>query len=135
MSYDIYLRGSECPTCKRKGPEPILPNPTYNLTAIFDFALTGESLPNPDVSEGQVVIFKAPTDRPRGLRILSGRRAEETITVLEEALARIQSPALEESFRALLPANGWGTLPGAIVVLEILLEEARQHPWNVWEIG
>ena len=129
MSYDIYLR---CPCCK---VSPELPNPTYNLTGVFDLALTGEALPNPDVSEGQVVIFKAPTDRPRGLRILSGRRAEETITVLEEALARIQSPALEEAFSALLPANGWGTLPGAILVLEILLEESREHLGNVWEIA
>jgi hypothetical protein len=30
MSYDIYLRGDK---------EPDLPNPTYNLTPIFDLAL------------------------------------------------------------------------------------------------
>lgn len=47
MSYDIYLRSEPCDKCGRGGEEPELPNPTYNLTPIFDLALTGEPLPNP----------------------------------------------------------------------------------------
>ena len=75
MSYDIYLRKlpSPCPTCGHEAPAPApdLPDPTYNLTPIFDLALTGEPLPNSNVSEAAVVLLHQETDRPRGLRLLT----------------------------------------------------------------
>ena len=78
MSYDIYLRTKKppCGECGRAFENSYISwIPTYNLTPIFDRALTGEELPNPDVSEAQVVLFKEKTDRPRGLRLLSGHKA------------------------------------------------------------
>lgn len=126
MSYDIYLRGD--------GETPDLPGPTYNLTPIFDLALTGEELPNPDISEAKVVLFKESTDRPRGLRLLSGRVAGETTTWLEKALGHLKNPAEQELFKKLEPSNGWGTLQCAIDVMEELLQASRSCPKHTWEV-
>jgi hypothetical protein len=140
MSYDIYLRSEpkpDCPTCKRPFNDmggPDLPNPTYNLTPIFDLALTGEELPNRDISEAKVVLFKEPTDRPRGLRLLSGRKAADTITWIEKALGHLNDPEKQVAFKALEPSNGWGDLPGAIRVMEKLLQAAKDYPDHEWEV-
>ncbi len=134
MSYDIYLRGQPCPHCGRSAGEPDLPDPTYNLTPIFHLALTGEPPPNPDVSEGQVVVLGAKTDRPRGLRVLSGRPARETLPELCAALERFADTALTEDFRRLEPDNGWGDLAGAVNVVSQLHAAAVAHPDHVWEI-
>ena len=136
MSYDIYLHPekSVCPTCLRGAVEPDLPNPTYNLTPIFDLALTNETLPNPKTSEAAVVLFREKTDRPRGLRLLSGRKAKDTIGDLQVALARLKDPENEEKFRALEPDNKWGTLEDAIFVMARLIQEAIMYPGHEWEI-
>jgi hypothetical protein len=135
MSYDIYLRSKKCDTCGHEpdGPE-YLPNPTYNLTGIFDRALTGEPLPNPEVGEAAVVLFGKATDRPRGLRVLSGRKARDTAPWIAKALAHLKNPAEADAFRALEPENRWGTLKDAQWVMERLLEAAEQYPDHVWEI-
>lgn len=136
MSYDIYLRGTPdpCPTCGHTAEEPELPNPTYNLTAIFDLLLTGEALPNPYVGEGAVVVLGKKTDRPRGLRVLSGLRAADTIEMISKALDRALDPAWRARLIALEPSNGWGTLQGAREVLTELIRAAMEHPNNMWEI-
>ena len=135
MSYDIYLNAEKCPHCGSPGSSPDnLPNPTYNLTPIFDLALTGEGLPNPDVAEVAVVLFRKETDRPRGLRVLSGRKAGETVEKIRAAVARMKDPALRERFIALQPENGWGDLAGAEKVMGILLQTAEEYPACTWEI-
>lgn len=136
MSYDIYLHGDPeaCPTCGRRVLEPDLPTPTYNLTSIFDRALTGEDLPNAEVSEMAVVLFGHKTDRPRGLRLLSGRKAKDTIGWLEKAVANANDPANEGVFRALEPENKWGNLEDARSVLGRLLDAAREYPEHKWEV-
>ncbi len=136
MSYDIYLDAPEdrCQACGREHGSPDLPGPTYNLTPIFDLALTGEPLPNPNVSEGHVVLLRAATDRPRGLRVLSGRLAEDTVTRLESALAALNDPARDGEFRALEPENGWGTLRDARSVIDRMLDAAREYPKYRWRI-
>lgn len=136
MSYDIYLQAPKCPTCKRPEGDYIdLPNPTYNLTPIFDFALTEEDLPNEDITELSVVLFKAKTDRPRGLRILDGRKASETVPQIEKALARMKDATLELKFAALEPPNKWGDLKGALWVMQKLLEAAKEFGDRTWEIS
>jgi hypothetical protein len=134
MSYDIYLRAEPCPTCKRDGDEPERLDPTYNLTPIFDAALTGESLPNPDVGEAGVVLFGEKTDRPRGLRLLSGRKAKDTIDWLRKAHGHLLDPDQREKFTALEPENKWGTVDGAVWVIAKMIENAEQYPDNVWHI-
>lgn len=136
MSYDIYLRGDPetCPTCGRRASEPDLPDPTYNLTPIFDRALTGENLPNPDVNEAMVVLFRKETDRPRGLRLLSGRKAKDTAEWLRKALARVSDPANAAMFRSLEPENKWGTLEDARYVFEKLIVAAEEYPEHKWEV-
>ena len=134
MSYNIYLRGAPCPTCGHEADQSDLPNPTYNLTEIFDLALTGEPLPNPDVAEGAVVLFRVKTDRPRGLRVLTGRKASDTIEMIENALKRMSDPLWHARFVALEPENGWGTLQGAREVMQRLLQAANEYPAHIWEI-
>lgn len=134
MSYDIYLKRAPCEACKRPAETDFDMNPTYNLTPIFDLALTGEPLPNPDTSEAAVVLFRAPTDRPRGLRVLSGRKAEDTIPWLRKALGHVKDPAREAEFRALEPDNKWGTLEDARYVFAELLQAAEVHPSDVWDV-
>lgn len=137
MSYDIYLHADPkvCSACGRSddyGPD--LPDPTYNLTPIFDLALTNEPLPNPEVGEAGVVLLRQATDRPRGLRVLSGRKAGETFKQLSAAVCAVSDPARTAEFRALEPDNGWGDLKGAREVLTRLRDAAEQYPHRVWEI-
>lgn len=113
MSYDVYLRSPECEHCKRKGEEPCCPDPTYNLTPIFDLALTGEAC---------------------GLRALNGQKAKDTVRALKNAIERMSDPKLAERFKSLEPENGWGSLRGAIQVTEKLLGLAESYPTHVWEI-
>jgi hypothetical protein len=134
VSYDIYLRGVPCPTCQRSDEGPSLPDPTYNLTPIFDRALTGEPLPNAQTSEFAVVILRQATDRPRGLRLLNGRKAADTITLLEQALRCLRDPANRAELVALEPDNGWGDLAGATDVIATLVAAAQEHPDHVWEV-
>lgn len=136
MSYSIELRDSRgpCPTCKRKWPPLNLPDPTYNLTPIFDLALSGEELPNPETSEGAVVLLSAPTDRPRGLRLLNGLRAGDTAAQIKTALDRLSDPCLHAAFKRLEPSNGWGTVENAISVLLELGDAAEEQPDSIWEI-
>jgi hypothetical protein len=134
MSYDIYLRGDPCPCCKRDADNPSLPKPTYNLTPIFDLALTGEPFPNPDIGEAGVVLFHLETDRPRGLRLLSGKRGSDTVEQLETALRNMNDPERQEEFLVLEPNNGWGTFSGAIEVVGRLLWAAKKYPTHTWEI-
>ena len=140
MSYDIYLRHAPRPDCHACGRPfedhggPDLPGPTYNLTPIFDFVLTGEEMPNPEVSEGSVVLLGTKTDRPRGLRLLSGRLTRDTIAWLDRALSHLKDPYKLEVFRTLEPKNGWGTLKDATHVVEQLLNAAEDYPDRVWEI-
>ena len=135
MSYDIYLRAEKCAACGQTGEEPgDLPGPTYNLTPIFDLALTGEPMPNEQTSEFAVVIFGEKTDRPRGLRILNGRKASTTVTLIENALKRLADPSLRAQFDALAPDNGWGTVNDAVYVFGKLKEAAADYPDLKWEI-
>lgn len=135
MSYDIYLRADKCPTCNRpSGDEPMSHDPTYNLTPLFDWAITGEPLPNPEVGEIGVVLFGHKTDRPRGLRILSGRKAKDTLPWLENALRRLRDPANRAKCQELQAPNGWGTHEDAIKVMEYLIKDAQEYPNNTWDI-
>lgn len=134
MSYTISLRAQKCEHCGVTPEIPWLPDPTYNLTPVFDFALTGEPMPNEDVSEIGVVLYGHATDRPRGLRLLDGRRASDTIGVLSRAVERMRDPALAATFDSLKPANGWGDVAGALEVLEKLLLAADRCPSAVWEV-
>lgn len=140
MSYDIEIRSKHfCEHCGRDSRraedsyQGELPGPTYNLTPIFDLALTGEPLPSPSVTEASVVLFRAKTDRPRGLRVLSGRKVGDSIAMLEVALKRIQDDP--EPFRKLEPDNGWGTLKDAVDVLTRMRDAAREcNPDATWDI-
>jgi hypothetical protein len=88
MSYVIRLRAPRsepCAACGRPYEEPdALPNPPHDLTPIFELALVGEELP------GEPVRVLA----PRGLYVLSGRRAGDTIEWIEDALGRLVDPKL-----------------------------------------
>lgn len=140
MSYDIYIRSKHfCLHCGRDSQrekdsyQGELPEPTYNLTPIFDLALTGEPLPSPGVTEVSVVLFGEKTDRPRGLRLLSGRKVGDSVVMLEVALKRIQDGP--EPFRRLEPENGWGTLKDAIYVLTRMRDAANKcNPEATWDI-
>jgi hypothetical protein len=134
MSYDIFLNGIPCDKCGHTPSGPELPNPTYNLSPIFDLALTGEKFPNEGIGEAAVVLLGVETDRPRGLRVLSGKKASETETVLSAAVVRMTDAANADTFKALEPENGWGDLPGAVEVMRGLLAAAREYPDHIWEI-
>jgi hypothetical protein len=138
MGYDIYLRNNQpaCITCGHKPDEtgPTLPEPTYNLTPIFDAALTGETLTNPSISEAMVVLLGVKTDRPRGLRLLNGHKGKDTVEWLEKVLGHLSNPEERDKFIALEPTNGWGTLDGATKTIQRLIEAARDYPENVWEV-
>lgn len=141
MSYSIYLetptQPTPCPACGHtpdSEEDPDCPNPTYNLTAIFDLALTGEGLPNPEVPEAEVVLLRKPTDRPRGLRLLNEKTGAESLPMIAAALTRLNDEALRPRFEALQPENGWGTIDGARSTLCSLNALAAEHPTRVWKV-
>jgi len=129
VSYDIFLRSAQV-GCD----EPDCPSPTYNLTPIFDLALTGEEFPNPSVSEFQFVLFCAKTSRPRGLRLLSGKTGAESLVDINRALDRLSDDRYRPRFVALEPSNKWGDLNGAIWVMGRLRDLATEFPDNRWDI-
>lgn len=135
MSYSIHLEAPPCPACGRGDSVPKCPDPTYNLTPIFDLALTGEDLPNPEIGEGAVVTFGDKTDRARGLRLLDGKRAADSLAMLNAALDRVADERLRDRFLALEPKNRWGDFGGACRVLRILKELAWQHPSHIWSVS
>jgi hypothetical protein len=134
MSYDIYLNGIPCDKCGHVPEGPELPGPTYNLSQIFDLALTNESWPNPEIGEFGAVLLREKTDRPRGLRVLSGKKASDTEAMLALAVERMTDESKGDAFKALEPENGWGDLSGAIKVMRTLLSAAREYPDHTWEI-
>jgi hypothetical protein len=139
MSYDIELQAEKrepCATCGRGYDDEggFYIDPTYNLTPIFDAALTGEELPNPEVGEGAVVLFGAKTDRPRGMRLLSGRKASDTVAWLTKALGHLNDPAQAAKFKALEPDNGWGDVEGARFVIRKMIAAANEYPDQIWSI-
>jgi hypothetical protein len=126
VSYEIRLRAPTCPTCGHNRSYPReLPDPTYNLTPVFDLALTGERLP-----------FEAlrANGRIPGLHRLDGRAASDTLAELRAAVKRIDDPEWAQHFRARAPENGWGTVSGAAEVLRQLLEAAEREPELLWDI-
>ena len=133
-SYDIYLNGHPCDKCGHSPKGPELPNPTYNLSKIFDLALTGDTFPNPSVKEVEVILLDKATDRPRGLRMLCGKKAGDTENLLLNAVKRMETPSLQKKFKKLEPDNGWGSLEGAIKVMKELLKASQEYPDHVWEI-
>ncbi len=135
MSYSVHLKAKKCETCGHTDYGPNCPDPTYNLTPIFDLALSGEPLPNPGVSEGEVVLFRKETDRPRGLRLLDGRVAGDTLADLNRAIDRLCDEKLRPAFVALEPSNKWGDLAGALEVMKELRERAQDYPSFVWDIS
>lgn len=127
MSYDLYMLNpaSEQTTNTL--------NPTYNLSQIFDRALTGEDFPNPEVAEVGIVLLKTNTDRPRGLRILDGKTGAEAVPLLATALDRIDANWGE--FKKLEPDNGWGSVGSAVYTLRTMLEESVANPTCTWSCG
>lgn len=134
MSYDIYFEAPDCPTCGACQSAEVGWSPTYNLTPIFDLALTGEPLPNPEVNEAHVVLLREKTDRPRGLRVLTGKTGAESQNLLADALARTVDRKRHPAFVALNPSNGWGNFEDAVKVLAGLLELAAKYPAHVWRV-
>ena len=142
MSYDIYFEGpapQPCPTCGHvesvdESDDDSVGNPTYNLTPIFDLALTGEDLPNPEVPEPSVVLFRTKTDRPRGLRLLSGKTGRESLELLGAAMDRFADERMRERLIALEPENGWGNVDGAVKVIRKMRYLANKYPDRVWTI-
>lgn len=134
MSYDVYLEAPPCDHCQRAGAEPDLPDPTYNLTPIFDLALSGEGLPNAEVSEVAMVLMGAATDRPRGLRLLSGKTGAESMALLNAALDRMGDERFRPRFLELQPSNGWGDFAGALRVMTTLRRAAEEYPTNIWRV-
>lgn len=134
MSYDIYLRAATCAACGKRGNEPECPEPTYNLTPIFDLALADEPMPNPDVTEFAHVVLGKPVDRPRGLRLLTGKTGQESLPCIARALDRMLDGRMRPEFLKLEPPNKWGNLDDAIDVMKQLKVAAESYPQNVWEI-
>lgn len=122
MSYSIYLRGARCPHCgaEREGPE--LPGPTYNLTPIFHFALTGERLGTKFIPCSG------------GLSLLNGLKAKDTYYWLRLAGERLFDDRLEKTFRGMEPDNKWGSLEDAREVMSKLCASAKEYPDLSWEI-
>lgn len=134
MSYSVYLQAKKCETCGHVPEGPNCPDPTYNLTPIFDLALTGEPLPSPDVPEGAVVLLGKKTDRPRGLRLLDGRVARDTLADLNCAIDRLCDEKMRPAFLKLEPENKWGDLAGALEVMKTYRTLAQEYPDSIWDV-
>ncbi len=134
MSYDIDLKAPVCDKCGKCGDEPECPDPTYNLTPIFHFALMGEDQPSPGVSNFEEVVLHKPTERPRGLRVLNGKTGRESQSMLALAMERLLNVNNREKLLAFEPENKWGTLDDAMYVMQRLATLAIDYPDNVWRV-
>ena len=135
MSYTVRLiPGPPCPSCGRSDDKIYGPDPTYNLTQIFDLALTGDDMPSPGVSEFENKMLNVPVDRPRGLEVLSRKTAKDTIASIGVAVGRLEDKEWKSRFKKLEPDNGWGDLDGALRVMKRLLALAQEYPSHTWDI-
>jgi hypothetical protein len=59
---------------------------------------------------------------------LDGRSGRDLIPIFEAAVSHIRNPDNVAAYRAMEPANGWGSHDGAARYLEKILEACRKHP-------
>lgn len=132
MSYTVHLNATKCESCGCMRPYPdSLPDPTYNLTPIFHFLLTGEKLEEP--SELGDFLSGSPC-KLTGLRVLNGKKALDTIEVFGTALWRAAHPDNKALLLSLNPPNGWGDLEGAVECILKYMKAAMEYPHNFWDI-
>jgi hypothetical protein len=116
VSLDVYLTGQaggpcKCEECgaehqRANGPGVYWANITHNLSRMADAAG-----------------LYCPLWRPGEIGI---ERAAQLIDPLEEGLARLRVDA--DTFKAMEPANGWGTYDGLISFVRAYLAACRKHP-------
>lgn len=102
MSLDIWFERLPCEHCKRGGETVWERSPTYNLANMWRAA----GLPFSDDIE----------NKPAG----------ELIPALERGIAALRADPAK--FRAMEPANKWGTHEDLLEVAESCLAAAREYP-------
>ena len=100
MSLDIYVREPDCEHCGHKGASTNI-NITYNLGRMWRAAGFDDAA----CDEGE---------------------AGEIVHMIELAIANLRADP--ERFRAMNPANGWGTYEGLIDALDLLRAACTAHP-------
>ena len=75
-------------------------------------------------------MFRDAFQDDRGIRIVSGMSARDSIPLLTAACARFNARWAE--MEAMNPSNGWGSAGGALSELSNMLHAATCHPDGVW---
>lgn len=127
MGYTIRLKGDE------DYSDVVFPSPTYSLSEIFDWCLTGEELPGIDTGEIEVFFAAMKTPRFRGLRVLDGLKAGHTAPCLKKALERSYKD--EDRLQLMEPSNGWGFIYIVRRVFGRMISIAEEYPDAVWSIS
>jgi hypothetical protein len=101
-------------------------NVTYNVAPMFQLAL---AIPKPGIHGGGYCRCRYPDgdgSHETGLRALHQAPCSEAAGVISAALGRMRADP--QAYRAMNPANGWGSYESAMADLEWLLERCAEHP-------
>lgn len=137
MSYDVHF---EIDTGADEAVEIAWRNYTSNVSGMWTKAL---ALPEkPWTRDGEQVLGSRPdgnggyTRTPmfhHGVRLLDGAPACEAAGVLAAAVERMTADP--QPYRAMNPANGWGSYEGALDFLRWMAETAATHPKSVIRVS
>lgn len=124
MSFDIQIRRhvAACAHCGRGAADEYYGdlNLTHNVNGIVDRCLISAGAPLGERPERYYLDYSWGR--------LDGWRVEKALPILERAHQESLKEERQGEFRALEPANGWGTLESVREVFGRLLDAARQAP-------
>jgi hypothetical protein len=99
---------------------------TYNVGKMFRLAL---AIPEPGIHRERYCYCQrrdGDGTHETGLSALDGAPCSEAAGVISAALERMRADPVP--YRAMNPANGWGSYESAMADLAWLLEQCREHP-------
>ncbi len=121
MSMDIWLEVDTGGDEPRRLDSDDPGNQTYNVDPMFALALDGDAAAGIQNGHDLLIARKGPS-----LKRFEGLPAGDCVAELAAAVARME--ATPESYRALNPANGWGSYEGALAYLQRFRDVCAANP-------
>jgi hypothetical protein len=123
MSFDIYLRTPECPTCAHA--ESVYDwNLTHNLNQMLESTFLSCTATTP------LLVGKGSVYQERSWGRLDGHTAKDALPLLAEASKELLTRP--DTYRRLEASNGWGRYESLVKVLNEVVMACAENPHLVF---